>query len=101
MTEALSAALILRFQGEYGQQAVSNFALDLLLDSANAQIQELLVDVRRKDELNAALMERVRVTEGQLEELKQAQDPKRAEVMGAAENIKKRQAERGANAHTK
>ena len=67
MTEALSAALILRFQGEYGQQAVSNFALDLLLDSANAQIQELLVDVRRKDELNAALMERVRVTEGQLE----------------------------------
>ena len=102
MTEALSAALIQRFQAEYGQQAVSNFALDILLDSANAQIAELLADVRRKDELTAALMVRVRLLESSLEESKSAADEKRAAVMGAAESVKKRQAaNRGANAHSK
>lgn len=90
MSEALSAALIARFQGEYGQQAVSNFALDILLDSANAQIAELLADVKRKDELTAALMERVRLTESQLEDLKRVNDPKRAAVMGAADKVKHR-----------
>lgn len=99
MTEALSSALILRFQAEYGQQAVSNFALDILLDAANAQIAALLADVVRKDELIAALGERIKVSEGQLEDLKQSIDPKRAKVMGAAETVKKRQAH-GTNPHT-
>ena len=99
MTEALSGALILRFQGEYGQQAVSNFALDILLDSANARIGELLADLKRKDELIAALNERARAAEAQLEEMKRASDPKRAQVMGAADKVKARL--NGPNAHPK
>ncbi len=55
MTEALSSALIVRLQTEYGQQAVSNFALDILLDGANA---EMLRAISAKDELNAALSQR-------------------------------------------
>ncbi len=101
MTEALSGALILRFQGEYGSQAVSNFALDILLDSAHAQIAELLADIKRKDELNAALNERARAAEAQLEEMKRASDKQRSDVMGAADSVKKRRADNGANPHTK
>jgi hypothetical protein len=83
MTEALSAAL------------------DLLLDSANAQIAELLADVRRKDDLTAALMERIRRSEAEMEDMKRALDEKRAQVMGAADTVKKRQAAHGTNAHPK
>ena len=102
MTEALAGALIQRFQGEYGQQAVSNFALDILLDQANGQIKTLLEDIIRKDELNAALNERATKAEAQIEEMKRAADPKRADVMGAADRVKNRQAgKNGANAHTK
>jgi hypothetical protein len=93
MTEALSSALIVRFQAEYGQQSVSNFALDILLDSATAEIVRL-------QSANAALMERVRLAESQLEDMKQAADPKRAEVMGAADQVKqRRQVKNGTDTH--
>jgi hypothetical protein len=92
MTEQLAGALILRLQSEYGTQAVSNFALDILLDAANAEVVKLR-------EANAALTERVRVSEAQLEDMKQAADPKRAEVMGAADSVKQRRAN-GSNSHT-
>jgi len=102
MTEALSAALIARMQGEYGQQALSNFALDILLDIANAEIARLQMDVTHKEGLNAALSERVREALEQIEQMKQANDPKRAAVMGAADKVKKLQADtNGTNSHTK
>jgi hypothetical protein len=98
MTEALSGALIARFQAEYGQQAVSNFALDILLDSANAEVARLQLECTRKDDVHAALNERVRAAEAQVEEMKRALDPKRAEVMGAADKVKqRRQAQNVAN----
>jgi RecA/RadA recombinase len=92
MTEALSSALIVRFQSEYGQQSVSNFALDILLDSANAEIARLQLEGTRKDELIAALMEKARLSETMIETLKQAADAKRAEVMGAADRVRHRRA---------
>jgi hypothetical protein len=94
MTEQLAGALIQRLQAEYGTQAVSNFALDILLDAANAELAKLR-------EINAGLMVRVKSNEEQLEELKRAADPKRAEVMGAADSVKKRQAVNGANTDSK
>ena len=102
MTEALSAALIVRMQAEYGQQAVSNFALDILLDSANAQIVQLTEDLKLKEKIHASLSERVRLAEDQIEAMKRANDPKRAEVMGAADEVKQRRTEKknGPNSHT-
>lgn len=92
MTEQLAGALILRLQSEYGTQAVSNFALDILLDAANVEVVKLR-------EANATLWERAQTAESLLEEMKRAADPKRAEVMGAADDVKKRQAANGTNQH--
>ena len=91
MNEALSAALIARLQGEYGTQAVSNFALDILLDSANAEILRLTAASKLKDETIQALNERARNVEAQVEELKRKADKRRAVVMGAADEVKRRQ----------
>jgi hypothetical protein len=93
MTEQLAGALILRLSSEYGTQAVSNFALDILLDAANAEVVKLR-------EANATLWERAQTAESLLEEMKRAADTKRAEVMGAAEAVKLRKAN-GSNSHTK
>jgi hypothetical protein len=100
MTEALAGALIQRLQAEYGTQAVSNFALDILLDAANAEVARLQGEIKAKDAAHAALSERVKVVEGQIEDMKQAADPKRAEVMGAADSVKQRKAN-GSNSYTK
>lgn len=100
MTPDLSAALLGRLQAEYGQQALSNFALDILLDSANAEIARLTTAIVQKDEITNALSERVRLANAQLEEFKQAQDPKRAEVMGSADKVRELQAKRrGSNSN--
>lgn len=98
MTEALSGALIVRLQGEYGQLSVANFALDILLDAANAEIARLRTELVTKEQANGALMERVQRTEAQIEDFKRAQDPKRAELMGAADTVKQRQVN-GSNPH--
>jgi hypothetical protein len=101
MTPELSAALIARMQAEYGQQALSNFALDILLDSANAEIARLVADGARKDELNATLQKRALDAEAQVETYKQANDPHRATVMSAAERVRHARAERrGSNSNT-
>lgn len=94
MTPELSAALIKRCQDEHGATVIANFALDMLLDSANAEIARLLAAGKAKDELNAGLMNRVRFAEELLEELKRANDPHRAEVMGAADKVRKLQVDR-------
>lgn len=103
MTPELSAALIARMQAEYGQQALSNFALDILLDSANANIATLLKDVQAKDEVIGSLRERAKVIEEELEKFRQADDPKRREVIGGADKVRRLQADRinGSNPDTK
>jgi hypothetical protein len=98
MTPELSAALLARLQGEYGQQALSNFALDILLDSANNEILRLAAASNLKDETIQALTERARGAEDALEQMKRKADKKRATVMGAADEVKRRQAN-GTNAH--
>ncbi len=99
MTPDLSAALIARLQVEYGQQALSNFALDILLDSANGEIQRLTAASKLKDETVQALSERARMAEDALEVLKRKVDKRRARVMGAADDVKRRQAANGTDAH--
>jgi hypothetical protein len=94
MTAELSATLIVRMQAEYGQQAVSNFALDILLDLANAEIARLGAVLTQKDAHITSLMERVCSVEMQIEDMKRAADPKRAEVMGAADKVTQRRADR-------
>jgi hypothetical protein len=94
MTAELSAALIVRMQAEYGQQAVSNFALDILLDSANAEIARLGAVLTQKDAHITSLTERARSAETQVEDMKRADDPKRAKVMGAADKVKQHRADR-------
>jgi hypothetical protein len=101
MTEALSAALIARMQGEYGQQALSNFALDILLDTANTEIARLLADSARKDETLVTQKEQIQAMRAELEVFRQANDPHRREVMGAADEVKQRRTDRinGSNPH--
>lgn len=70
MTPELSSALIERLSSEYGHTSASNFALDIMVDSANCQIVALT-------DRCAALEARCKTAEANCEELRTQLDPKR------------------------
>lgn len=77
LTPEFLLKIISRSEKEYGQTALSNFALDLLLDEANGEIARLRENIINLEEQNRALHTRCRQADADNETLREQLDEKR------------------------
>lgn len=79
LTPEFSLKLINRLQNEYGATSAANFAMDIMLEEANAAIQHLQQALAESQADAAAVRERLIVSEQNNEELKKQLDPSRGD----------------------